>query len=447
MKRTRRRNVFLIVAVVLAARATAVFPAAARTNYDESKVPKYSLPDPLITLDGQKVTDAKTWKGKRRGEILELFRKQMYGRSPGRPEQMSSHLKEIDRTALGGKATRKQVTIGLTQGDKHVYLDLLLYLPNKVKGPAPVFLGLNFGGNHAIADDPAIFLSKTKWFRNKKETGYVNHRATERSRGSYSSRWPVEMILDHGFGLATIYYGDIDPDYDDGFKNGVHGLFTPTDSASGDRKRPDDAWATISAWAWGLSRAMDYLETDAAVDARRVAVLGHSRLGKTALWAGAQDERFAIVISNNSGCGGAALSRRRFGETLGVMNHSFPHWNCKNCKQYGNNEAALPVDQHMLIALMAPRPVYVASARGDRWADPKGEFLAAKNAEAVYHLFGEKGLGVDSMPKLNMPVGHFIGYHIRRGKHDITPFDWRQYLKFAETHFGERSKQPPDTSR
>ena len=415
---------------------TLVFGQPAGTHYDESKVPQYTLPDPLLLADGQKVVDAKTWQETRRPRVLELFREHMYGRSPGRPERMSFTLEEIGHEALGGKATRKQVTIRLVQGDKHVELDLLLYLPNKAKGPVPVFLGLNFSGNHSIGDDPQVRLSKTKWFRNKSEAGYVNHRATDKSRGTSSSRWPLDMIIDRGFGLATVYYGDIDPDYDDGFKNGVHGLFQSDEAKAPNRS--GDAWASISAWAWGLSRVMDYVETDADVDQKRVVLFGHSRLGKTSLWAGAQDERFAVVISNDSGCGGAALSRRCFGETLAVMNRVIPHWTCANCKQYSDNEADLPLDQHMLIALVAPRPVYVASAAKDLWADPKGEFLSAKHAEPVYRLFGRRGLEVDDMPPPNTSVGECIGYHLREGRHDITAFDWTQYLNFAEKHFARQ---------
>lgn len=402
-------------------------------NYDESKVPQYMLPDPLVFVDGQKVSDAKTWQETRREEVLELFREHMYGRSPGRPEQISFKVKEFDRAAIGGKATRKQITIHLAQGDKSVELDLLIYLPNQVKGAVPVFLGLNFMGNHAINHDPAIILSETKWFCNKEQDGYVNNHASEKTRGSTSTRWPIEKLLDRGFGIATVYYGDIDPDYDDGFKNGVHGLFESTDTQ--ETKRAGDAWGAISAWAWGLSRVMDYFETDVDIDSKRVAVFGHSRLGKTALWAGAQDPRFAIVLSNESGCGGAAISRRCFGETLATMNQVFPHWNCANCKQYDNNESALPLDQHMLISLVAPRPVYVASATDDLWADPKGEFLAAKNAEAVYQLFEKQGLMVDDMPPPNTSVGESIGYHVRTGGHDITDFDWQQYLNFAAKYF------------
>ena len=399
-------------------------------NYDESKIPNYTLPDPLTLADGQKVTDAKTWREKRRPEILDLFAGQMYGRSPGRPSNMSVDVgKRVP--ALGGKATRKQVSIffsGNRQGPK---MDLLIYLPNQTNGPVPMFLGLNFSGNAAIANDPEVPLTKS-WMRNSKESGITNNRATEKTRGTEASRWQVEKVLARGYALGTIYYGDIDPDFDDGFTNGVHGIYDKP------AQRGPESWGSISAWAWGLSRALDYLEKDKDIDAKHVAVLGHSRLGKTSLWAGAQDERFAIVISNDSGCGGASLARRRMGETVAQINKSFPHWFCTNYKKFNNNEDAMPFDQHMLVALIAPRPVYVASAEEDKWADPKGEFLSAKNAEPVYQLFGKPGIGVSEWPAVNHPVGETIGYHVRSGKHDVTEYDWEQYLNFADRHFGRK---------
>lgn len=392
-------------------------------NYDESKVPNNTLPDPLVFENGTKVENKSDWK-KRRAEILKLFEEEVYGISPKWEGKME--VDEVRRSSVfDGLGTKKELKLTFKNKGKEVPVMLLLYVPQSEK-PAPVFLGYNFYGNHTVANDKEIAIAAS-WVRNNPALNITNNKATEETRGSAVSSWPIKDILQRGYAVGTIYYGDVDPDFDDGFQNGIHALF--------DEKRSDTSWGSIATWAWGLSRALDYLKTDKDVDSKKAIVIGHSRLGKTALWAGAIDERFAMVVSNDSGCGGAALSRRKFGETVYRINTSFPHWFCDRFNKYNNQEESLPVDQHQLIALIAPRPVYVASATEDLWADPKGEFLAALHAEPVYKLFDLEGLGVSEMPKAEQPVGKYIGYHLRNGQHAITLYDWTQYMNFADQHF------------
>lgn len=402
-------------------------------NYDEAKVGNYSLPDPLVMTDGMKVTNRREWM-KRRQEILRLFESQVYGRTPRINPKITFSEIARDPMALGGLATRKEVTVffrGKKNGPSQDVrkMNVLFYIPNNRTQPAPVFLGLNFNGNQAVSHDPGIALAAS-WLRDGKETGAVNNRATEKSRGTESSRWAIEMIIKRGYAVATIYCGDLFPDHKDGLKDSIIPAFYGKEQMAPGA----DEWNALGAWAWGLSRAVDYIEKDKDLDAKRIAVIGHSRLGKAALWAGAQDERFALVISNESGEGGAALARRNFGETVERINTSFPHWFCANYKKYNRDVASLPVDQHMLLALIAPRPLYVASAAEDLWSDPRGEFLSAKAADPVYRLLGTDGLGATEMPGLEQPVMTTIGYHIRAGKHDVTNYDWEQYLNFADKH-------------
>ncbi len=434
----------MLIALIGPIAATARAQNPPDANYDESKVGQYPPLDPLTTADGRKVTTPDLWTQVRRPELLRLFETEMYGKVPQPPAPIrpSYRVRSEDKEALGGKAVRREVTIAFSDRPDGPRMDLLIYLPKDAgpSGRAPAFLGLNFEGNHTIHRDPGIALA-TVWPRPGRGRTPEPHQAPESSRGSQSSRWPVERIIARGYALATAYYQDIDPDFDDGFKNGVHPLFY----RPGQTRPAPDEWGSIGAWAWGLSRALDYLETVPKIDAKKVAVMGHSRLGKTALWAGATDPRFAVVISNNSGCGGAALSRRIFGETIGRMNRVFPHWLCANAHKYSEHEDQLPFDQHELIALIAPRPVLVSSAEEDLWADPRGEFLGALGADPVYRLLGTDGLAITEMPKpaRDSLVKSTIGYRIRPGKHDVTGDDWEAYMDFVDHHLRRRGAVVP----
>jgi len=381
------------------------------------------IPDVLILNNGTKVTTAKQWNTQRRPELIEFFKKEMYGQSPGKPEGMKFRVFESDSNALAGKATRKQITVYFNGKEDGPQMDILLYIPNHIKH-APAIVGLNFDGNQSVINDPAIKMS-TSWF--DKTKGVVNNRATEATRGIHAGQWPLEMIIDKGYAVATVYRGDIDPDFDDGFKNGVQALYP-------ELQNKGDNFATVAAWAWGLSRILDYLETDKAIDAKHVAVFGFSRLGKAALWAGATDERFPLVISNESGAGGAKLFHYTSGERIARIETKFPHWFCGNFKKYIGQDSILPFDQHMVISLIAPRPVYVASAKDDTNSNPEAEFWGAKAADPVYRLLGTEGLPATQWPALNTPSVGRIAYHVRPGGHNVTDYDWIQYLNFADKY-------------
>ncbi len=390
---------------------------------DESKVPEYALPSLLKFNDGSGVNAVKDWT-KRRTELISLLKSEMYGQSPDKPPKMKFEIFDLDTNALDGKAIRKQVRVVFNPKQDSVYMDILMFIPKKVKKP-PLILGLNFGGNQEVIEDSSIQITHS-WVP-KKSKGSINNKASEASRGAASEVWPVQKMLDAGFASLTVYCGDIDPD-NYNTTNAVQSLYPELQQRS-------DNFSTMAAWAWGLSRVMDYLETDKDIDSKEVILTGLSRLGKAALWAGATDERFSMVISTESGKGGDALFKREFGESVERINKVFPQWFCKNFSKYAGKASEMPFDQHMVLALIAPRPLYVGSAEEDLNEDPKGEFLAVKAIEPVYQLYGFKGLPIHTMPAVNQPVyGDRLGYHLRAGKHGITAFDWDNYIKFIKIH-------------
>jgi hypothetical protein len=397
-------------------------------NYEESRVVSYALPDPLKLNNGASVRDAKTWLRKRRPEIVRLFEENQFGRSPGRPAGMSFDIFDKGAPALDGKAIRKQVTVYFSKDKAGPKMDLLIYLPAGARKPVPLLLNLSFTANSNAVDDPGVKPGEV-WNREKKRV--------PATRGSNFGRLNVAPFLAQGVGVATVYYGDIDPDFLGGIPYGARSLYLK----SGQTEPAPDEWGAIAAWAWGLSRAMDYLETDKEVDAKRVAILGVSRLGKTVLWAGAHDPRFAMVIASCSGEGGAALSRRNYGETIKHLTEQtrYPYQFCANYRKYADQVDRFPVDAHMLIALIAPRPVLLQTGDTDVWSDPKGEFLAAVAAEPVFRLLGKQALGTEQMPPAGHPILHTLGYAMHAGGHGTIPSDWDLFLKFMQMHLQQES--------
>ena len=408
--------------------------------YDEAAVPPYALPELLVGPDGAAITTADDWLEIARPHHLETLERFIYGRRL--PEVPVTPFGEVERTpvTLPGDvpAVRVQARLRLGATPAAPTVDVLLYLP-KATQPVPVFLELNFQGNHAQHPDRGIRLT-TSWLPRNPRVNPDGNQATDASRGACTHRWPVEQMLSRGYGMATAYYGDIYADRPDGrAASALAALGRPLGT-----DLPADEPNAIAAWAWGLSRILDWLVTLPEVDPTKVIVVGHSRLGKAALWAGGCDERFAMVVSNESGCGGAALSRRIFGETVADITRSFPHWFCPAFAAHANREAELPCDQHTLLALVAPRPLYVSSAAADRWADPRGEFLATVAAEPVWKLFGLTGLGTDQWPPIDTPIGKTIGYHVRSGGHDLIDYDWQRFADFADHTLRDKAAPAAD---
>jgi len=487
-------------------------------SYDLEKISNYTLPDPLTKLSGEKIRSIEEWKNIQRKELINLISNNLYGKIPGKFKKLKIIHKSVDKECFNSLATKKEIRI---EFNNKLFIDLLLFTPNHLSKPCPIFLGMNFFGNHTLSNDYITpvskrlilktdinyqkknkmkkFLTKIRFDKNsilnadlqednrgydgivhggeriyfendligriqfnmyikkldlyeatayipidlyslKQDLNVAIHNSfakakivdfnPEELKGTASSRWPLEKILKNGYGVATFYYGDIDPDYDDGFQNGIHQFFY---NKNQNYPKPNE-WGSISAWASGLSYCMDYFMQDKDIDSKKVAVFGLSRLGKAALWASALDERFALTISGNSGNGGPTIWRRKIGETIYSMNKRYPHWLCKNSNQFNHKEEELPFDQHTLLSLIAPRPLLIASAASDPLSDPIGEFYGAKNASKIYDFLNVEGLGINSIPKNGEFINTRIGYYIREGKHDITEDDWDNFILFANKH-------------
>ncbi len=395
-----------------------------KINYTEAAVPRYILPDPLTLQNGEKVTDIRTWNEKRRPEILQLLVENQFGRAMGDPKDMNIEVFDGGSLVFGRKALRRQVTMHFGEGPE---VDLLVYLPANAKKPSPLLLNISFMANSQTVDDPGVKEGMT-WNREKQRV--------PAGRESLFPKIEVMQFIERGYGFATVNYGDFEPDFRGGLEYGIRSQYLKP----GQTEPAPDEWGAIAAWAWGLSRVLDYFEVDPAVDAERVAITGVSRLGKTALWTAAADPRFAMAIPSCSGQGGAALSRRNYGETIKLITlpQRYGYQFCANYAKWGDDPNAAPMDAHMLIALLAPRPVLLQTGDTDKWSDPMGEFQAAVAAEPVYELFGKKGLGIDRIPESGVPVLHDIGYFMHKGGHGMNAADgtsdWSVYLDFMDRH-------------
>jgi hypothetical protein len=392
-------------------------------NVNEAKVTPYTLPDPLLLLNGTPVHDAKTWWKKRRPEIYAMFETQQYGRAPGRPASETFEVFDKGTPALDGKAIRKQVIIHLSEDPAAPRISLVEYIPAAASKPVPMFLMIGFTAPFNMFDDSGI-REGTVWNPQTKQK-----MPASQARGMGMGKVNIIPFLATGIGVATFYYGDVDPDFSDGYALGVRALYDKGD----DSTRAPDAWGSISAWAWAMSRVQDYFETDRTVDARRVAINGASRLGKTVLWAAARDQRFAAVVACCSGEGGAALSHRNFGQTIAELLEEAPYQFARNYRKYADKEQALPMDAHMLLSLIAPRPVLLQTGKHDLWSDPKGEFEAAVAAGPVYRLLGKQDLGTTTWPP-SEPILNDLAYLMDNGGHGMEAGDWDIYLAFLKKY-------------
>jgi hypothetical protein len=383
-----------------------------------------ALPDPLVMLDGRPVTTRTQWVKERRPELQALFQRYMYGAIPPKPAHVSARTLGEYHDFLGGKATLKLVSLE-TGPTKAPRIDLMLVVPNERTGPVPVFLAMDFCGNHALTADPRVPLARG-WLGELCK-GCTNNSATEATRGSQAADWPLAEIVRRGYALAAFCSGDVDSDRKE-VSDGIYAWLAGGDPA---RNNPTNR-GTIAAWAWGFHRCVDYLVTEPGVDAHRIAALGHSRNGKTALLAAAFDERIAIAFPHQAGCGGSAPSRGKTGESVKAINDYFPHWFNAQFKQFNDAPERLPFDQNCLVALCAPRPVLLSAAEGDQWANPAGQFQVLQAADPVYRFLGAKGLAAKEIPPLGQLVASPLGYYVREGKHSMTTNDWAVFMNFAD---------------
>lgn len=435
----------LACALIFAASASAQdrdVIAGIPVNYDESKVGDYkaTLPNPLVMSDGTAVTTAKQWYNKRRPEILKMFEEQQYGKWPNKRAKVHYSIKED--LGFGGEAIRKQVTIYFTKDETGPQVDVLIYLPKDANGPVPLLLNLSFFSNNMLVSDEGI-LPGHRWDPNTNKyadpsaaPAFPRMGARQGAANGEKYENPfnktVKQYLKEGFGFASLCYTDFTPDSNNKGNVGVMGLYWK-DSKT---EREADEWGTISAWAWGVSHVIDYFEKDKDIDAKRVALTGCSRLGKTTIWTGAREPRIAMVIPSCSGEGGAALSRRNFGETVAHLTEGtrFPYQFARNYAQWGPDPSKMPMDAHMLIALIAPRPLLLSTGNTDNWSDPKGEFFAAVEAGPVYELLGKDSLGTNVMPEAEQPIYHTLGYVMHDGGHGVMTQDWTYYLEFMKKY-------------